>query len=456
MLAALPAALALLAWVWLALARGMFWRTDVRLPRVGDPAAWRSAPTPDPGGFSVPAPDLGQSSVPAAGPGGWPSVAVVVPARDEAAVLPQSLPALLAQEYPGRLRLIVVDDGSTDGTGEVAAQWPQITVVRPGEPPAGWAGKLWALRAGVRAASSPGESARGPGAPVRDFGEPSRSPREPSATARDSGGRTAAGSSGDSGDPGDAGAPGYLLFTDADIVHPYDSLSALVRAAGEHQLDLVSQMARLRVRTGWERLVVPAFVYFFALLYPFRWSNRPGARTAAAAGGCVLVRREALERAGGIDAVRGAIIDDVALARAVKRAGGRTFLGLAERIESVRPYPDLASLWRMVSRSAYAQLRHSLLLLAGTVLGLAVVFLAPPLSTVVGAATGDLPVLVTGLAGWLLMAATFVPILRYYRQPVVGALALPFTATLYLAMTVDSALRHYRGRGGAWKGRIYP
>ena len=382
----MPAALALLAWVWLALARGMFWRTDVRLPAGRDP-------------------DI------------WPPVAVVVPARDEAAVLPQSLPALMAQDYPGPLRLIVVDDGSTDGTGEVAAQWPRITVVRPGEPPAGWAGKLWALRAGVQAATRPGDPR------LAECG------------------------------PGD---PEYLLFTDADIVHPYDSLSALVRAARVDQLDLVSQMARLRVRTGWERLVVPAFVYFFALLYPFRWSNRPGARTAAAAGGCVLVRRDALERGGGIDAVRDAIIDDVALARVVKRAGGRTFLGLAERIESVRPYPDLASLWRMVSRSAYAQLRHSLLLLAGTVVGLAVVFLAPPVSTVVGAVTGNLLVFGTGLAGWLLMAATFAPMLRYYRQPVAGALALPFTATLYLGMTVDSALRHYRGRGGSWKGRIYP
>jgi hopene-associated glycosyltransferase HpnB len=227
-----------------------------------------------------------------------------------------------------------------------------------------------------------------------------------------------------------------------------------VRLAQHRPLDLVSQMARLRTETAWERLLVPAFVYFFALLYPMRWSNQPGTRTAAAAGGCDLVRRTALVRAGGLDAIHTAIIDDVALARAVKRNGGRTFLGLADSIESVRPYPTLASLWHMVARSAYAQLRHSPFLLAGTVLGLALVFLVPPLSTVVGSLTD--PVLAgLGAAGWLLMALTYAPMLRYYRQPAVAALALPLTATLYLAMTVDSARRHHQGQGAAWKGRTY-
>jgi hopene-associated glycosyltransferase HpnB len=368
------AGLALLVWVWLALARGMFWRTSPRLPE-------------------------------AARPPRWPSVAIVVPARDEAAVLPESLPTLVAQEYPGPVRVILVDDNSTDGTRAlVAARWPAVTIVDPGEPPAGWAGKLWALRAGVA----------------------------------------------------EAGGADLLLLTDADIAHRPGSLAALVRAAEERRLDLVSQMARLRVRTGWERLVVPAFVYFFALLYPFRWSNRPGTRTAAAAGGCSLVRRRALERAGGLDAIRGAVIDDVALAGILKRDGGRIFLSLADRVDSIRPYPDLGSLWRMVSRSAYAQLRHSPALLAGTVVGLALVFLVPPVCTVVGAATGDLPTLAAGAAGWLLMTATFVPMLAYYGQPWPAALALPFTATLYLAMTVDSAGQHYRGRGAAWKGRTYP
>ncbi len=367
------AGLALLVWVWLAALRGGFWRTDVRLPAAGPPAR-------------------------------WPSVAVVVPARDEAAVLPETLPTLVGQEYPGTVRVILVDDNSTDGTGALAGDWPSITVVKPGEPPSGWAGKLWALRAGVA----------------------------------------------------EAGAVDLLLFTDADIAHRPGSLAALVRAAEGHGLDLVSQMARLRVRTAWERLVVPAFVYFFALLYPFRWSNRPGTRTAAAAGGCSLVRRVALERAGGLDTIRGAVIDDVALARALKRSGARTYLGLAELVDSIRPYPDLGSLWRMVSRSAYAQLRHSVPLLAGTVLGLALVFLVPPLSTVVGGVLDDPVLCGLGLAAWLVMAGTFVPMLRYYGLPRATTLLLPFTATLYLAMTVDSAIQHYRGRGAAWKGRTYP
>jgi hopene-associated glycosyltransferase HpnB len=367
------AGVALLAWVWLALLRGGYWRTDVRLSRASAPQR-------------------------------WPSVAVVVPARDEAGIVDATVPTLVGQDYPGPLRVIVVDDNSADGTGELVKQrWPTVSVTRPGEPEPGWAGKLWALPAGVA----------------------------------------------------EAGAVEFVMFTDADIAHPPDSVAALVAVAQEGGLDLVSLMARLRVRTGWERLVVPAFVYFFAMLFPFRWSNRPGARTAAAAGGCVLVRRAVLERAGGIAAIRGAVIDDVALARAVRRAGGRTFLGLADGVTSVRAYPTLGSLWRMVSRSAYAQLRHSLVLLAGTVLGLLLVFAVPPVSTVVGVLVRD-PVLGgLGAVGWLLMAATYVPMLRYYRQPWVASLALPFTAALYLAMTVDSALAHYRGRGAAWKGRTY-
>jgi hopene-associated glycosyltransferase HpnB len=214
-------------------------------------------------------------------------------------------------------------------------------------------------------------------------------------------------------------------------------------------------MARLRVRTGWERLIVPAFVYFFALLYPFRWSNKFGARTAAAAGGCSLVRRTALARAGELDVIRDAVIDDVALARAIKRSGGRTFLGLADHVDSIRPYPSLGSLWQMVARSAFAQLHRSLTLLAGTVVGLALVFWVPPVCLIVGAVTGDLWTLLLGVAGYALMTALYVPMLHYYRLPRPMALALPFTATLYLGMTVDSAIQHFRGRGAAWKGRTY-
>jgi len=379
----LAAALALAAWTWLALLRGGYWRTDVRLP---------DGPVPAP----------------------WPSVAVVVPARNEAAVLPLSLPTILAQQYSGPLQVILVDDGSTDGTGGLARRLAAgpgeartgtavaaFTAVEPGPPPAGWTGKLWALAAGIDA----------------------------------------------------AGPVDLLLFTDADVAHQPDSLERLVRAAADR--DLVSQMARLRTETPWERLIVPAFVYFFGLLYPLRWNNRARSRTAAAAGGCVLVRRSTLMQAGGLPVIHGAVIDDVALARLIKRAGGRIFLGLGDQVESVRPYPNLASLWAVISRSAYAQLRHSLLLLTGTVLGLAVVFLVPPLAAVVGAIAGNVAVAALGAAGWLLLAGLYVPMLRYYRQPLLLTLALPFVAALYLAMTVDSAWDYYRGRGAEWKGRTY-
>ncbi|MFD8723193.1 glycosyltransferase [Streptomyces sp. NPDC059629] len=374
------AAVSLAAWLWLLLGQGFFWRTDVRLPPRRDP-------------------------------GKWPDVCVVVPARDEAAVLPLSLPSLLAQDYPGRAEVFLVDDGSTDGTGELARRLAvrygglPLTVDSPGEPPAGWTGKLWAVRHGIGLARARG--------------------------------------------------PEYLLLTDADIAHEPDSLRLLVAAAHTGGFDVVSQMARLRVESLWERLVVPAFVYFFAQLYPFRRIGRKGSRTAAAAGGCVLLRADMAEKARIPDAIRHAVIDDVALARAVQGAGGHVWLGLADHVDSVRPYPRLHDLWRMVSRSAYAQLRHSPLLLLGTVAGLALVYLVPPAAAVAGAVTGNAPAAIVGGAAWLVMAATYVPMLHYYRQPLWLAPLLPFTAFLYLLMTVDSAVQHYRGRGAAWKGRTY-
>ncbi|MEW2083272.1 glycosyltransferase [Streptomyces sp. NPDC005283] len=370
----------LAAWGWLLLGQGFFWRTDQRLPRCEAPST-------------------------------WPDVAIVVPARDEAEVLPVSLPSLLAQDYPGRAEIVLVDDGSSDGTAELARALAArhgglpLRVVFPGEPEPGWTGKLWALRHGVALARARG--------------------------------------------------PEYLLLTDADIAHKPDSLRELVAAARTDGLDLVSQMARLRVVGGWERLVVPAFVYFFSQLYPFRWVNRPAARTAAAAGGCVLLRAEAAERAGVPESIRQAVIDDVSLARAVQRTGGRIWLGLAERVDSVRPYPRLADLWRMVSRSAYAQLLHSPLLLAGTVMGLALVYLAPPATLCGGVLTQDAAAAWAGGLAWAVMTGTYLPMLRYYRQPPLLAPLLPFTALLYLLMTVDSAVQHYRGRGAAWKGRTY-
>lgn len=370
----------LTAWGWLLLCQGFFWRTDQRLPHRESPAE-------------------------------WPDVAVVVPARDEADVLPMSLPTLLSQDYPGRAEIVLVDDSSGDGTGEVARSLAErhgglpLRLVRPGEPGPGWTGKLWALRHGIEAA------------------------RE--------------------------GDPEFLLLTDADIAHAPDSLRELVAAARTGGLDLVSQMARLRVASGWERLVVPAFVYFFSQLYPFRRINRAGARTTAAAGGCVLLRTGTAVRAGVPDSIRQAVIDDVALARAVRRVGGSVWLGLADRVDSVRPYPRLGDLWRMVSRSAYAQLRHNPALLAGTVAGLLLVYVVPPTALAVGLLADDAPAVRAGAAAWAVMTGTYLPMLRYYRQPWFLAPTLPFTAVLYLLMTVDSAVQHYRGRGAAWKGRTY-
>ncbi|MGH3318857.1 MAG: glycosyltransferase [Streptosporangiaceae bacterium] len=378
------AAVALAAWLYLALAHGGYWRTDQRLPQVhGDPPR-------------------------------WPDVAAIVPARDEAAILPETLPSLLAQDYPGDLRVILVDDGSRDGTAEaakrLAAGSPRaLRIVRGVEPPAGWAGKVWAMTQGVEA----------------------------------------------------AGMPAYLLLTDADIAHRPGSLTALVRAAELDGRALVSQMASLRAESFWERAVVPAFVYFFATLYPFRRVNRPGARTAAAAGGCVLVRREALERAGGLAAIKGALIDDVALGRLVKRAGDRTWLGLATGVVSRRPYPRLADLWTMIARSAYTQLRHSPLMLVGTVVGMLLLYAAPPAAALsgvgtfaAGATTGAAAwAAALGFAAWGVMAATYVPMLRLYGLGAWRAPTLPLLALLYVAMTVDSARRHRVGLGGAWKGR---
>ncbi|MFJ8659640.1 glycosyltransferase [Streptomyces sp. NPDC093795] len=381
-------------WGWLLLGQGFFWRTDQRLPSTarghargdGDTAGAETAPR-------------------------WPRVVVVVPARDEAGVLPLSLPSLLAQDYPGVVEVILVDDGSTDGTGGLAVELAgrhgglPLTVVSPGEPERGWTGKLWALRHGMALARARG--------------------------------------------------PEFLLLTDADIAHEPDSLRLLVSAAVGNDLDLVSQMARLRVASPWERLVVPAFVYFFAQLYPFRWINRARPLATAAAGGCVLLRTETAVAADVPEAIRQAVIDDVSLARAVRRAGGRIWLGLAERVDSVRPYPGLGELWRMVARSAYAQLRHNPLLLAGTVAGLVLVYLVPPVALVSGVLGGDPVAAWAGGAAWAVMAGTYVPMLRYYRQPLWLAPLLPFTAFLYLLMTVDSAVRHHRGAGAAWKGRTY-
>jgi hopene-associated glycosyltransferase HpnB len=374
--------LAAITWAYLLAGHGGYWRTDQRLP----PAR--------------------------ADPASWPGVAAVVPARNEAGVLPATLPTLVGQEYGGAFEVVVVDDESADGTAEVASSigGAAVRVVPGRRPPPGWAGKVWAMDQGLRAA-------------------------------------------------GDAA---YVLFTDADIAYRPGALAALVRAAEADDRVLVSQMALLRAGSRWERLLVPAFVYFFAQLYPFRRVNRPGARTAAAAGGCMLVRRSALEAAGGFEPIRGARIDDVALGRLLKRSRRdvRCWLGLTADVISVRPYPSLPGLWDMIARSAYTQLRYSPLVLAGTVAGLLWLYALPPAAAVAGlawlaaggpAAAGWLAG--AGLAGWAIMTVSYLPMLRLYRLAPWRAPFLPVVAMMYAAMTVDSARRYYAGRGGQWKGR---
>jgi hopene-associated glycosyltransferase HpnB len=385
------AALPLLIWVYLLLFRGGFWRTGVRLPIAPEPAS-------------------------------WPSVAVVVPARNEELVLGASLPTLLVQDYPGPMRVVLVDDRSTDETAEVTRRLGAqpggraVPVVLAGEePPPGWSGKLWALAQGVGAVSSAG-----------------------------SGAELLAGFP----------APEFLLLTDADIAHSRSSLRQLVAWAEAARLDQVSLMARLRVRTAWERLLIPAFVYFFAELYPFRWVNRLGRKTAAAAGGCVLVRRQALERAGGISAIHGAVIDDVALAKALKGSGSAIWIGLADEVCSVRPYPGLGDLWDMVARSAYTQLGFSFALLLGTVAGLAITFLGPIAALVGGLVAGAPAITLVGVVSLLVMELTYIPMIRYHRLGSWRVVGLPVAACLYGAMTVTSAWRHYR-EGVVWKGRRY-
>jgi hopene-associated glycosyltransferase HpnB len=347
-------------------------------------------------------------------------VAIVVPARDEAGVLPGTLPKLLAQDYPGRAYVVLVDDMSTDGTAARAqaladaAPTPKLELrVVTGQPrPAGWAGKPWAMAQGVEAAM---EAAPG---------------------------------------------PEWFLFTDADIAHDPSSLRQLVQAASDDSRSLVSLMARLCTASGWERLLIPAFVYFFAQIYPFNWVNDRQRRTAAAAGGCLLVEAEALAQAGGIEAIATSTIDDVALAKAIKGAGFDIWLGLAgpgragdaPRVESLRRYPRLAGIWEMVARNAYTQLRHNPALLAGTVAGLGALYLSPPLLTGAGLASRRPALASAGVAAWTAMTMTYLPIVRYYGAPPASALALPFTASLYAAMTVSSARRHGKG-GWAWKGR---
>jgi hopene-associated glycosyltransferase HpnB len=333
-------------------------------------------------------------------PDTWPSVMTLIPARNEAATIRQSVSSILGQDYSGRLSVVVIDDDSSDGTGALAAACGPVTVLRNTDLPPGWTGKLWALKQGVAAA--------------------------------------------------EASHPDYILLTDADIVHTPDSVASLVAKATSGNYVLTSLMAKLRCTSFAERCHVPAFVYFFQMLFPFAWVNRTDIDTAAAAGGCMLVRTDALRNAGGIDSIRNALIDDCALAARLK-AVGPIWLGLTERVHSIRAYDSFADIKAMVSRSAYAQLKFSSLLLIAATAGMALAFLAPPLLAIF--ATG-LPQILGALA-WLIMAVSFVPMLRFYNLSPLWAVALPAIATLYMFYTLTSAYDHLRQRGGAWKGRVH-
>ena len=364
------AALSLLVWAYLLLAHGRFWSAGPVLA----PAEPRRAPP----------------------------VAVVVPARDEAGSIERALRSLLAQRYDGALRIVLVDDGSTDGTGALArtlaAGDPRLLVLDGRPRPPGWSGKLWAVAQGVAA----------------------------------------------------SGNAGLVLLADADIEHAPEHVATLVAQMERADCDMVSEMVALNCESAAERALVPAFVFFFQLLYPFRRVADPRSRTAAAAGGTVLIRAQALTRIGGIEAMRGALIDDVTLAGLVKR-GGRIWLGHSRLARSIRPYPGAADVWRMVARTAYVQLRHSPLLLLGTVVGMVLVWMVPPLAALFGHGLARW----LGLAAWAASAGAYLPTLRRFGQSPLWAPLLPLVAAFYTAATLGSALDHHRGRGVVWKSRAY-
>ncbi|CAG2158060.1 glycosyltransferase [Cupriavidus numazuensis] len=343
---------------------------------------------------------------PVPAPPAWPEVVAIVPARNEAEVIGRCVAGVLGQKYPGKLSLVVVDDHSHDGTSETtataAAATPRpdaLSVVSARDLPSGWSGKVWAQSEGLAAA--------------------------------------------------DRIAPGaaYVWLTDADIWHGPEVLGGLVARAVHERRDLVSLMVRLRCASAWERLIVPAFVFFFAKLYPFERVRNPRTPVAAAAGGCMLASRTALARIGGFAAIRGELIDDCSLAAKIK-PGGPIALDLADDSESLRPYDDWRSLWDMIARSAYTQLRYSPVLLAGTAVAMTLTYLAPPVLALAGGAR-----LWPAWLAWATMAVAYLPMLREYRQPWWLAPLLPLTALFYLGATLDSARRYWLRRGGQWKGR---
>lgn len=340
----------------------------------------------------------------------WPAVTAVIPARNEAATIRRAVTSLLCQNYRGQFNVIVVDDGSVDETAnlarEAAAERGIVTVIHGQPLPQGWTGKLWALEQGLGQGSDQWPETE------------------------------------------------YWLLTDADIEHDPCVLKRLVAKAESGKLDLVSLMVRLYCGSFWERLLVPAFVFFFQKLYPFPFVNHPDRSEAAAAGGCMLVRRSALAAVGGIASVRGHLIDDCALAARIS-GQGPVWLGLASRTQSLRAYEGLSEIWAMVTRTAFIQLNHSRALLAVTLISMSVIYCVPPLAMAYGTAFGELWVAGLGAGAWWLMTAMYWPTLRIYGLPPWRGLLLPAAAFLFILMTVDSAWLHWKGKGGSWKGRAY-
>jgi len=372
------------AWIGLVVARGQFW--DARSDRLADPVTGGDAP----------------------------DVHAIIPARNEGDVIGRTVSSVLAQRYPGRFSVTVVDDRSEDETAsEVALAGMRANangriVLRRARPrPAGWSGKVWALAEGVAAASA--EGAR----------------------------------------------PAYWWFTDADVEHSDDTLARLVATAQAERRDLVSLMVELHCAEPWEQLLIPAFVFFFRMLYPFAWVNDPQRATAGAAGGCVLLRADALERIGGVARISGELIDDCSLASAVASEGGTLRLELTSRSRSVRPYIGLSPIWSMVARTAYTQLQYSPALLAGTVAGMLLLYVTPVAALGLGVVKKRPALAFAGLVAYGVMSAAYAPTVRLYRQPWWRALTLPLAGVLYTAMTIDSGLRHARGEGGKWKGRVF-
>ena len=371
------AAVPLLIWIYLLAGRGAFWRVSKSLAR----------------------------EIPQITP--LKRVVAVIPARNEAAYIGETIASLLHQDFPAPLHIVVIDDGSTDRTAELAwaaaeraGKRAQLTLITGKPLPAGWTGKLWAVAQGVTHAETL--------------------------------------------------EPDYLLLSDADIRHGRHSVAGLVSTAESGAYDLASHMVKLTCLTTAEKALIPAFVFFFLKLYPPAWIHSEQSKTAGAAGGCILIRLEALRRIGGIAAIRHEMIDDCALARAVKHSGGRIWMALTDETESTRSYGGFAEIGRMISRTAFNQLRHSGLLLAAAITGPFFTYLLPPLLLFT---RREIPTAL-GAAAWLLMSLSYLPMVRFYRRSPGWAFALPLIATFYLGATIHSAVQYWRGHGGEWKGRF--